>query len=139
MSGVYTEADYENTIIELFRHMGWQYVYGPDLERDYHDPLYEDELEGALHRINPTMPESAIQDALFKLKNFENADLIQKNAAFTDYIQHGVEVRYLRVKKKGQALCIWWITRIRITILLSLPISGHSLRTAIKGRIYFFS
>lgn len=100
MSGVYTEADYENTIIELFRHMGWQYVYGPDLERDYHDPLYEDELEGALHRINPTMPESAIQDALFKLKNFENADLIQKNAAFTDYIQHGVEVRYSEGKEE---------------------------------------
>ena len=100
MSGVYTEADYENTIIELFRHMGWQYVYGPDLERDYHDPLYEDELEGALHRINPIMPESAIQDALFKLKNFENADLIQKNAAFTDYIQHGVEVRYFEGKEE---------------------------------------
>lgn len=100
MSGVYTEADYENTIIELFRHMGWQYVYGPDLERDYHDPLYEDELESALHRINPTMPESAIQDALFKLKNFENADLIQKNAAFTDYIQHGVEVRYFEGKEE---------------------------------------
>lgn len=100
MSGVYTEADYENTIIELFRHMGWQHVYGPDLERDYHDPLYEDELEGALHRINPTMPESAIQDALFKLKNFENADLIQKNAAFTDYIQHGVEVRYFEGKEE---------------------------------------
>lgn len=100
MSGVYAEADYENTIIELFRHMGWQYVYGPDLERDYHDPLYEDELEGALHRINPTMPESAIQDALFKLKNFENADLIQKNAAFTDYIQHGVEVRYFEGKEE---------------------------------------
>lgn len=100
MSGVYTEADYENTIIELFRHMGWQYVYGPDLERDYHDPLYEDELEGALHRINPTMPESAIQDALFKLKNFENADLIQENAAFTDYIQHGVEVRYFEGKEE---------------------------------------
>ncbi len=100
MAGSYTEADYENTIIELFRHMGWRYVYGPDLERDYHDPLYEDELEGALHRINPTMPESAIQDALFKLKNFENADLIQKNAAFTDYIQHGVEVRYFEGKEE---------------------------------------
>lgn len=100
MAGSYTEADYENTIIELFRHMGWQYVYGPDLKRDYHDPLYEDELEGALHRINPTMPESAIQDALFKLKNFENADLIQKNATFTDYIQHGVEVRYFEGKEE---------------------------------------
>ena len=35
MSGIYTEADYENTIIELFENMGWSHVYGPDIERDY--------------------------------------------------------------------------------------------------------
>lgn len=95
MSGFFTEADYENTIIELFESMGWRHVYGPDLDRDYKDPLYEDELENSIHRINPNMPESAIHEALFKLKNFDNADLIQKNAVFMDYIQHGVEVRYL--------------------------------------------
>jgi type I restriction enzyme R subunit len=95
MSGIYTEADYENTIIELFEDMGWRHVYGPDVERDYKDPLYEEQLDDAIHRINPEMPESAIHEALFKLKNFDNADLVQKNAVFMDYIQHGVEVRYL--------------------------------------------
>ena len=94
MSGIYTEADYENTIIELFEDMGWRHVYGPDVERDYEDPLYEEQLDDAIHRINPEMPESAIHEALFKLKNFDNADLVQKNAVFMDYIQHGVEVRY---------------------------------------------
>lgn len=95
MSGIYTEADYENTIIELFENMGWRHVYGPDLDRDYKDPLYEEELDDAIRRINPDMPESAIHEALFKLKNFDNADLVQKNAVFMDYIQYGVEVRYL--------------------------------------------
>ncbi|WP_194611857.1 type I restriction endonuclease subunit R [Clostridium vitabionis] len=95
MSGIYTEADYENTIIELFEEMGWRHVYGPDVERNYEDPLYEEQLDDAIHRINPEMPESAIHEALFKLKNFDNADLVQKNAVFMDYIQHGVEVRYL--------------------------------------------
>ena len=95
MSGIYTEADYENTIIELFENMGWRHVYGPDIERNYKDPLYEEKLDDAIHRINPEMPESAIHEALFKLKNFDNADLVQKNAVFMDYIQHGVEVRYL--------------------------------------------
>lgn len=94
MSGLYTEADYENSIIELFQNIGYRYVYGPDVERDFCSPLYEEELTAALHRLNPTMPEEAIADALFKLKNFENAELVQKNAVFTDYIQHGVEVRY---------------------------------------------
>ena len=95
MPRIYTEADYENTIIELFENMGWRHVYGPDIERDYKDPLYEEELDDAIHRINPEMPESAIHEALFKLKNFVNADLVQKNVVFMDYIQHGIEVRYL--------------------------------------------
>ena len=94
MPGFYTEADYENSLIELFQNMGYRHVYAPDLERDFHSPLYEEELEGALHRINPTMPDEAIADALYKLKNFENAELVQKNALFMDYLQHGIEVRY---------------------------------------------
>ena len=95
MTAFYTEADYENSIIELFRDMGYQHVYGPDIERDFTNPLYEQELESALSRINPDMPADAISDALFKLKNFENAELVQKNAVFMDYLQHGIEVRYL--------------------------------------------
>lgn len=104
MSGIYSEADYEKTIIELFKNMGWRHVYGPDLERDYHDPLYAGELDDAIRRINPTVPESAIREALFKLKNFENADPVHKNALFTDYIQHGIEVRYLDGKEERSGL-----------------------------------
>lgn len=95
MAAIYTEADYESSIIELFQNMGYRYVYAPDLDRDFSSPLYEIELNNSLRRINPEMPDDAISDALFKLKNFENADLVQKNAVFMDYLQHGVEVRYL--------------------------------------------
>ena len=84
--------------------MGWQYVYGPDIDRDYHSPLYESELDEGIRRINPHMPENAIHEALFKLKNFENADLVQKNAVFTDYIQNGIEVRYLDGKEERAGL-----------------------------------
>ncbi len=94
MPGVYTEASYENSIIELFQNMGYRYVCGSQVDRDFHSPLYEDELIAALRRLNPTTPEEALADALFKLKNFENAELVQKNALFTDYLQHGVEARY---------------------------------------------
>lgn len=94
MSNFFTEANYENAIIELFQEMGYHHVYAPNIERDFDNPLYEDELEQALYRINPSMPDAAIADALYKLKNFESAELIQKNALFMDYIQHGIEVRY---------------------------------------------
>ena len=94
MPGFYTEADYENSVLELFRNMGYTYVYGPDIERDFYSPLYEEVLTESLYRLNPSLPEDAISDALFKLKNFENGELVQKNAVFMDYLQNGIPVRY---------------------------------------------
>ena len=99
MAGFYTEADYENSVIELFRNMGYSYLYGPDIERDFRNPLYEEELVASLYRLNRSLPEDAISDALFKLKNFENGELVQKNAVFMDYLQNGIPVRYF---EKGE-------------------------------------
>ena len=94
MQESYTEADYENSIIELFQNMGYRYVYAPDLERDFHSPLYEEELNDALYRLNPRASKHAISEALRKIKNFENAELVQKNELFMNYLQNGVEVKY---------------------------------------------
>lgn len=95
MPGLYTEADYENSVIELFKNdLGYEYAYGPDIERDFYSPLYEDVLLDSLYRLNRGLPDDAIQDALFKLKNFENGELVQKNAVFMDYLQNGIPVRY---------------------------------------------
>lgn len=94
MSTTFTEADYENSIIELFQNMGYQYVYGPDIERDFYSPLYNDVLVEYIHRLNPSLPEEAISDAMYKLQNYANGDIVQKNEVFMDYIQHGIPVRY---------------------------------------------
>lgn len=95
MSGVYTEADYENSIIELFQNtLEYEYIYGPDIERDFYSPLYEDVLMDSLHHLNRDLPEDAILEAIYKLKNIENGELVQKNAAFMDYLQNGISVRY---------------------------------------------
>ena len=96
MPGLYTEADYENSVIELFRNdLGYEYAYGPDIERDFYSPLYEEILIDSLYRLNRELPDDAIQDALFKLKYFENGELVQKNTVFMDYLQNGIPVRYL--------------------------------------------
>ena len=95
MPGLYTEADYENSVIELFRNnLGYEYAYGPDIERDFYSPLYEDVLYDCIERINSDMPISALNEAIFKLKNFENGELVQKNAVFMDYLQNGIPVSY---------------------------------------------
>lgn len=95
MSDIFSEANYENAIIDLFQsNMGYDYVYGPDIDRNFSSPLYDDVLEESLRRLNPKAPYDAIQDALLKLRNFDNGELVQKNAVFMDYLQNGVPVRY---------------------------------------------
>ena len=92
---IYTEASYENSIIELFQNkLGYEYAYGPDIERDFYSPLYEDVLLESLYRLNRGLQDDAIHEALYKLKNFENGELVQKNAIFMDYLQNGIPVRY---------------------------------------------
>lgn len=101
----YTEEKYENAIIQLFEEMGYTHAYGPAIDRDYRIPLYMDELTAALYRLNPTLPDDAISDALFKLQNFENGELVQKNAVFMDYLQNGIEVRYTDKGEERSAIC----------------------------------
>lgn len=92
---MYTEANFENSIIDLFQNnLEYDYLYGPDIERDFYNPVYEEVLLDSLHRLNNSVPDDAIQDALFKIKNFENGELVQKNAVFMDYLQNGIPVRY---------------------------------------------
>ena len=92
----FTESHYENAILQLFQEqLGYNYQYGPDVERDYHSPLYEGALLPALRRINRDLPEEAVAEAVYKLKNFEGGSLLQKNMVFTDYLQNGVPVKYV--------------------------------------------
>lgn len=96
MSGYYTESNYENAVLQLMNEeLGYSYVYGPEVERDYHSPLYEDVLLPCLQRLNPALPDDALGEALYKLKNFETGTLLQKNMVFMDYLQNGVPVKYV--------------------------------------------
>jgi len=91
----FTEANYENAVIEVFRDtLGYGYSYAPDLMRDYSDSLYTDELLPALHRVNPKLPEVALTEAIYKLRNFEGGTILQKNIQFMDCLQNGVSVNY---------------------------------------------
>jgi len=101
----FTEANYENAVIEIFRdNLGYAHIYAPDLPRDYSDVLYMDELLPALNRINPKLPEPAISEAIYKLRNFDGGLMLQKNKQFMKYIQNGVEVKYFENGTEESAL-----------------------------------
>ena len=101
----FTESNYENAILNLFTDvLGYSYAYGPDIDRDYHDPLYEELLLSALQRINPGLPMEALNEAVYKIKNFETGTLLQKNMTFTDYMHSGVPVKFFVDGEERSAL-----------------------------------
>lgn len=105
MPNHFTESNYENAVLQLFTQtLGYSYAYGPDIDRDYHDPIYEDLLLPALQRINPKLPTEALNEAIYKLKNFETGTLLQKNMVFTDYLQSGIPVKYFANGEERSAL-----------------------------------
>ena len=65
----FTEDDFENAILELFREqLGYDYVYGPNVMRDYAEPLYVEVLEAVLPQINRELPQAAIDEAMVKIR-----------------------------------------------------------------------
>ena len=141
MAGYYTESNYENAVLQLLNEgLGYTYVYGPDVERDYHSPLYEDVLLPALQRINKGLPLDAINEAIYKLKNFESGSLLQKNMTFTDYLQNGISVKYFVYgEERAPPSSTLLISKILPITTLPLPTSGLSSKTPKNARMSFSS
>ena len=104
MPFLFSEAEYEDAIIELYQQMGYDYVYGPNVVRDYTDPLYQDVLTSSIENINRDLPSAAVQEALRKIQNMENGTVVRKNTAFMDYLQNGVPVRYFHNGEERSAI-----------------------------------
>ena len=94
MPSLFTEDTYEQAVVELFEHMGYTHIYAPDMDRDYTSPLLESVLLDSLARINKGLSRDAIHEAMSRLKNFDSGSLVQKNMAFTDYLQNGITVKF---------------------------------------------
>ncbi len=93
----FSEDIYEQALIELFQSLEgkqYRYEYGPEIKRDYHNPVLDNVLEDALIRINPTVPFSAIDDAIKKLHQIEGSSLYECNFKFTQMLQYGIEVTF---------------------------------------------
>ena len=96
----YNEDHYEQTLIQLFQErLGYDYLNGYEIQetfedKDYYCPLYLERLQTMLRKINPSLPESAIDEAERKLLHIEAGNLVQNNELFMDYLQHGIEVTF---------------------------------------------
>lgn len=91
----FDENSYEQTLIAFFeKRLGYDHLYGPDVDRDYYVPFYEDRVMQKLHEVNPTAPQAAVSEALRKVAHIETGSLVQCNETFTDWLQNGIDVSY---------------------------------------------
>lgn len=90
----FTEDTFEQAVLEIFQNLGYTFLHGPDIDRDYTSPVLESVLRDSLVKLNKGLPIEAIQEAISKLKNFESGSQLQKNMTFMDYLQNGITVRY---------------------------------------------
>lgn len=93
----FTEDSYEQALIALFRdELGYEYIYGPEIERDFRQPCYVDALTPAIRRINPTLPQEAIDEAMRRILHASESTLIESNEEFMRALQDGLEVPYVK-------------------------------------------
>ena len=97
-----TEADVEQAALDWLSALGWKVAHGPDIapdtpnaERDdYAQVVLERRLRDALAELNPSLPASALDDALRRLTRPEGSTLEARNRAFHRMLGDGVTVEY---------------------------------------------
>ena len=98
----FSESVVEDAALAWLEGIGWRIAHGPDIapdtplaeRRDYSEVILAQRLRNALARLNPELPEGALEDAFRKLTRPEGADLIQRNRALHRLLVDGVTVEY---------------------------------------------
>jgi type I restriction enzyme, R subunit len=97
-----TESHIESLAIERLQSLGFDYVYAPDIAPDsanperasFTDVLLLSRLRNAVARINPTLPTTALDEAIKTIQRISSPELLANNEAFHRLLTEGVNVSY---------------------------------------------
>lgn len=97
-----TENTIEEFAIKLLEHLGYQYIYAPDIAPDtakseresYEEVLLLERLEEAIRRINPSIPYDTQTEALKEIQRINSPELLTNNEAFHRMLTEGIKVTY---------------------------------------------
>ena len=90
---MYNEDMYEKSILELFQELGYAHYVGYDIERDYKNPLFVEDLEN-IYLINRGIDTTAIGNAIQMIQDIDTGSLEERNDKFMDCLQNGISVNY---------------------------------------------
>ncbi len=88
------ENTLEQAVIAQLQGNGYEYLYGPDIDRDYHEVILKDYFETAMYKINPKITVDIVGEAYKTIRNLGLLKLEDMNAAFHKYLIEGVPVNY---------------------------------------------
>ena len=84
----------ENAFVTELQSKGYNYLYGPDIERDYHEVILKQYFDEALMHINHGITEEMLEESYRTIKNLGLLKLEDMNAAFHKYLIEGVPISY---------------------------------------------
>lgn len=100
----FTESTVEEAALSWYGELGYLILAGPEIapgemlaERDsFADVIFARRLQGALHSLNPNIPNEALDDALRRITRPEAPSVIANNRSFHRMLVDGIEVEYRR-------------------------------------------
>lgn len=96
------ESEFEGWVLEMLAEQGWHTVHGPDIapgmldaERsDYREVVLVGRLRDAIYRLNPYLPDDAIEDAIKTGLRPEAPVIYSENWRAYELLTQGVPVEY---------------------------------------------
>lgn len=114
MSKIMTESEVEDSCLVMLRDLGYCSCYGPDIsegglaeERKYSEVVLVNRLRAALKRINKSIPDGVIDEAVKKVLRTDNQDLVVNNQHFHRLVVNGVPVQYKRADGSIKDELVW--------------------------------
>jgi type I restriction enzyme R subunit len=99
-----TENEIECYALAELEKLGYRPLYGPDIapdgespeRKEYSDVVLVGRLRAAIQALNPTIPETARDEALQKVLRIYSPVLLTNNETFHRFLTEGVPVQYRR-------------------------------------------
>ena len=89
---MFKEEQVEQAIIEQLQGLGYEYLYGPEIERDYKEVILKDIFLNSIFKINPDITPDIANEVYRKIRTFNNIGLVQANYEFYHMLYAGVEI-----------------------------------------------